>query len=82
MAKIQKMRPLAFKLISGDFSGILSEIDKNCQKSQFLYLEKGVLKNRRAVMIKPRKIERSVFFYWTTSDKLEFTDWSEVTRDN
>ena len=30
--------------------------------SQFCYLEKGVLKLCRAAMIKPRKIERSVFF--------------------
>ena len=41
-------------------------------------MEKGDLEFRRAAMIKPRKIERSGFFYWTTTDKLEFTDWSEV----
>ena len=37
-----------------------------------------IVKNLNFAMWK--KIERSVFFYWTTTDKLEFTDWSEVHR--
>ena len=41
-------------------------------------MEKGVLELCWAAPIKTRKIERSGFFsYWTTTDKLEFTDWSE-----
>ena len=44
-----------------------------------LNLEKGVLELQRAATIKPRKIEL-FFFYWITTDKLEFTDWSEVQR--
>ena len=30
--------------------------------------------------IEPRQIEQSGFFYLTATDKLEFTDWSQVTR--
>ena len=56
------------------------EIRKNCQKYQFWYLEKGDLELRRATTTKPRLIEHSIFFYWTTTDKLEFTDWSWVKR--
>ena len=47
-------------------------IRKNCRKSQFRYLEKGALKLYWAATTKPRQIERSVFFYWTTTDKLKF----------
>ena len=43
-------------------------------------MEKGVFELRWAATIKPRMIEYSVFFYWTTTDKLEFTDWSEVNQ--
>ena len=57
-----------------------SKPSSSVEKSQFRYLEKGVLKLLWATTIKPRKIERSVFFYWTTTDKLEFTDWGEVQR--
>ena len=32
----------------------------------------------RAATTKPRQIERSGFFYWTTTAKLGFTDWSRV----
>ena len=53
----------------------MSEIVEDCQ---FCYLEKGVLELRRAAKVKPRKIERSVFFLLDHNDKLEFTDWSEV----
>ena len=43
------------------------------------FFEKCVLELCRTVMIKPRQIERSgFFFFWTTTDKLEFTDWSQV----
>ena len=35
---------------------------KNSQKSQFCYLEKGVLELCWAATIKSRKIERSIFF--------------------
>ena len=34
----------------------------------------------RAATTKPRQIERSGFFYWTTTDKLKFTDWTQVNR--
>ena len=44
------------------------------------FFEKCVLELCRTAMIKPRQIERSVFFYWTTTDKLEFTDWFQVNR--
>ena len=37
-------------------------------------MEKGVLKLCRAAKVVPRQIED----YWTTTDKLEFTDWSWV----
>ena len=40
----------------------MSKIFEDRQKSQFCYLEKGVLELRQATTIKPRKIERSVFF--------------------
>ena len=43
-------------------------------------LEKSAFELFRTATIKPRQIERSGFFYWTTTDKLEFTDWSEVQR--
>jgi len=63
------MRHLAFeKLI------ISSKIDKSN------FFEKCVLELCRTAMIKPRQIERSDFFYWTTTDKLKFTDWSHVNR--
>ena len=32
------------------------------------------------IKARPRKIERSVFFLLDPTDKLEFTDWSEVQR--
>ena len=56
------------------------KIRKNCQKSQFRYLEKGALKLRRAMTTKLKQIECSVFSSWITTDKLEFTDWSRVQR--
>ena len=59
---------------------IMTKIRKNCQKSQFRYLEKGVLELCRAATLKPRKRERYGFLYWPTTDKLEFTDWSKVSR--
>ena len=40
----------------------IESFDKNCQKSQFHYLEKGALELCRAAPIKPRQIEHSVFF--------------------
>ena len=43
-------------------------------------LEKCAFKLGWTAKIKPRQIERSGFFYWTTTDKLEFTDWSQVNR--
>ena len=58
----------------------LSAIVEDRQKSQFCYLEKGVFELNWAATIKLRKIECSGFFYWTTTDKLEFTDWSQVNR--
>ena len=47
MARIQKMRPLAFKLAPVIFLKI-QEFCQNRQKSQFPYLEKGVLELRQA----------------------------------
>ena len=45
------------------------------------YLTKGVLELPRTATIKLGYIECSCFsFYWTTTDKLEFKDWSEVNR--
>ena len=44
------------------------------------FFEKCVLELCRTAMITPRQIECPGFFYWTTMDKLEFTDWSEVQR--
>ena len=41
-------------------------------------MEKGALELHWAATTKSRQIERSVFFYWTMMDKLEFTDWSRV----
>ena len=58
---------------------ILSKISKNLRKSQIPYLEKGVFGLCRATTIKPSTL---VFFYWTTTDKLEFTDWSQVNQMN
>ena len=55
----------------------MSKIVEDRQKSQFCYLEKGVLELRQAAT---KKIERFVFFYWTTTDKLGFTDLSEVQK--
>ena len=43
-------------------------------------LEKCALELFQTATIKPRQIERSVFFYWTTADKLEFTDWYRFRR--
>ena len=63
-------------------AGIFSKVVENHRKSQFCYLEKSVLELHRAATIKPRKIERSVFFYWTTTDKLEFLNPSYPPRDN
>ena len=61
-------------ILSSEFfedSEILSKIGKNCQKSQFRYLEKGVLELCRAATLKPRKIDHSVFVFtgpqWTKS---------------
>ena len=71
------MRPLAFELLPREFlenSGILWKIVENRQKFKFRYLEKGGLELRLAATLKPRKIDPSGFFYWTTTDKLEFTD--------
>ena len=49
------------------------KIHKNLQKSQFDYLEKGALELCHAATTKSRQIERSgFFFYWTSTDKLEF----------
>ena len=42
-----------------------------------IFFEKCVLELCRTVMIKPNAL---VFFYWTTTDKLEFTGWSEVQQ--
>ena len=59
------MRLLTFKLIpreNFENSGILLKIVKNCQKSPFRYLEKGVLELHRAATLQPRKIERCGFF--------------------
>ena len=50
----------------------------NFAKSLFRYLEKRVLELCLAATIKPRQIERSGFFYWTKTDKLEFTDYTLV----
>ena len=44
-------------------------------------LEKCILELRQTATIKPRQIERSVFFYWTKTDKLEYKDWFEPNRD-
>ena len=57
---------------------ILTKIRKIRQKCPFRYLEKGALELHRAAMTKLRQIERSDFFYWTTTDKLKFTNWSQV----
>ena len=48
---------------------ILLQIHKNCQKSQFRFLEKGDLELCQAAMIEPRQTDHSVFSYWTSTDK-------------
>ena len=45
-----------------------------------IFFFKCVLKLCRTTMIKPRQMEHSVFFYWTTTNKLKFTDWSQVNQ--
>ena len=78
MVRIQNMRPLPFKLIPLEFFEkviILSKMDENN------FFEKCVLELCRTAMIKPKHIERSGFSYWTTTDKLKFTDWSEIRRN-
>ena len=49
-------------------------LQKIVKKSEFRYLVKVVLEHYGATTTKPRQIERSCFFYWTTTDKLQFTD--------
>ena len=59
MVRIQNMRPLAFKLIPGEFFEkliILSKMDENN------FFEKCVLELSRTAMIKPKQLERSVLF--------------------
>ena len=43
-------------------------------------MEKGVLELHWAATLQQRKIERSGFFSWIATDKLEFRDWSVVQR--
>ena len=67
------MRPLAFELLPREFlenSGILWKIVENRQKSQFRYLEKGVLELRRATTIKPTKHQEE--FSLVASIKVKF----------
>ena len=42
------------------------------------FFEKCVLELCRTAMIKPRQIKCAGFFYWTTTDKLEFKDWFQI----
>ena len=42
-------------------------------------LEKCILELHKKGTIKLRT-DRALFLYWTTTDKLEFTDWSQVKR--
>ena len=47
-----------------------------CWKSKLCYFEKDSLKLRQTATMKWEQIEHSVFFfYWTKTDKLEFTDF-------
>ena len=75
------MRPLAFKLVPWEImenSGILWKIIENLNFATW----RKVFSN----FVGPPQLnreERSGFFsYWTTMDKLEFTDWSQVNRMN
>ena len=78
MVRIQDMRFLAFKLVPWDFfeqSAILLKIYEN------YFIEKSVRKLCRTATIKQRHIKcSSFFFHWTTTDKLEFTDWAKVNQ--
>ena len=68
-----KDEALAFKL--GKFGNLV----KNLHKSSLF----GKRSSQTLFGRQQRQIERSVcFFYWTTTDKLEFTDWSQVNRMN
>ena len=58
------------------FFGKFGNLAENWQN--FCYLEKDVLELRSTATSTLRKIERSVFFYWTTTDKLNFRAWSWI----
>ena len=72
----------------------MSKIVKDRRKSQFRYLENGVLELRRAAKIKPRKIEPSGFFLldhnretrvfrlvWGTPDVWLLKNWDSPTEE-
>ena len=67
------MIPLAIKQI-------LSKVVNFSKIDNFFLLEKCVLKSFWTAKIKPRQIECSVFFKWSTTDELEFEDWSKVNQ--
>ena len=73
------MRPLAFKLLPWEFLEICQKSLNIVKNLNFATWEK-VLSN----FIGPPRLNREksalVFFYWITTDKLEFTDWSEVEQ--
>ena len=77
MARIQKMKPLTFKLVTWAFfkkSVILWKNNKKC-----------FWKNASSNFVEPPRLHQGkystlVFFYWTKTDRLKFGDWSEVNR--
>ena len=77
------MRPLAFTLVPREFL----ENSEYCRKSLKIVknLNFAIWKKVFSNFIGPPRLNRErqsalVFFYWTTTDKLEFADWSEVQR--
>ena len=74
------MRPLAFKLIPWEFFenfGIFSKIVENLN---FASWKKVFLNFLGPPRLNQERYSALVFFYLTTTDKLEFTDWFWVRR--
>ena len=69
MARIQQMRPLASQLLSWEFF----------EKSGIRNLDFAILKMVFSNFVGAPQLTWDIF-YWITTDKLEFTDQSEVKQ--
>ena len=77
------MRPLAFKLVPWEFlekSEFCQKLLKIIKNLNFAIWKKVFSNFIGPPWLNQERYSALFLFYWTTTDKLEFTDWSEVQR--